>query len=150
MTRRSRSPVPGLAKLASGVVIGGVTLGALLSLTIDPRMKRPAESARVFSGTARPAASRQDETWLNAGFDRWRSSDSYRPDLDYEAVAVEDWDFEADLDLPEAPAGDEVTAAADAAEAVAAAVEEAARPAAAPTQPATPPRKSSLAQAGIY
>ncbi len=140
MTRRTRSRFPELAKLASGVVIGGLGLGLVISLTVDTEMKRPPVP---LAGSGEPVAAPQLGTWPAYDFTRPANPDSLPPDLAYDDVAGAEWAIEAGEEPVIPPLAEDVSEAASAAEA-------AAREAAVTAESAVPPRRTDLAKGGLY
>lgn len=139
MTRRTRSRFPEFAKLASGVVIGGLGLGLLVSLTVDTEMKRP---SATLPESVEPAAVPQLRTWSAYDFDQSARPESLPPDFDYDEVGAE-WAIEAGEDPLIPPPADDASEAASAAE-------EAAREAAVAAESAVPSRRSDLVEGGLY
>ncbi len=148
-----------LGKWATGVVAGGLILGALLGAAADPDMKDAPEP--WWQQTGREEAIAEAEPVLFEDPRNFHARGGFRPDLDYDAevwalpipdyemaaLADESYDPFAD-ELPEAPYDSNADRAAERAEQAA---DDAVEAREAENPPAaTEVRKSELAVAGLY
>jgi hypothetical protein len=132
-----------MARLASGVVLGGVGLGAVISLAIDTEMNGPAVSAKLISDSPDTALPMPDDTWLNAEIGLPVASDSYRQNLDYDRVVGGSVTLDNTIE-PASPISTDTAAEVAGAEAA----REANPPPASQQVPKS--NKSSFAQEGLY
>ena len=151
-----------LGKWATGVVAGGLILGALLGAAADPDMKGAPEP--WWQQTGREEAIAEAEPVLFEDPRNFHARGGFRPDLDYDAevwaLPIPDYETAALADesydpydpfadeLPEAPYDTNAERAADRAEQAA---DDAVEAREAENPPAaTEVRKSELAVAGLY
>ncbi|HWK42535.1 MAG TPA: hypothetical protein VNR60_11455 [Croceibacterium sp.] len=150
MGRRTRTPFPGVAALATIVVAGGVGLGLVISTIVDSEMKRPADIAAKTPDRAN--AELAANVWPDEAVTREHPSGEIMAIFDYADPVDSGWDMPEDVAAIEPLASEDVLNAASNAEAAAAAVQKAAAETAPATASESAPqgRKSALVQSGLY
>lgn len=142
-------------KWVTSIVVGGITLGALLGAAADPRVKDPPKQWWQLTGRDTIAAV-GDQLWFESGPDDLSPFGAFRPDLDYDAEiwalpipAAEMATYSPPYDPFEEAGGEPEPTVAAAADEAEMASEEAVEAAAADVA-AAEVRKPELAADGIY